>query len=99
MNYVDSLCLSAAQVVDGPAGRVEVRAPTDETLERAVQLVRDTCTTPEPGTTYRCAALCRIRPGSDPQEGGNPLGLHTDREARCCAWHMVCIHEVSDAEQ
>ncbi|CAL5228653.1 g11822 [Coccomyxa viridis] len=45
------------QVVDGPAGRVEVRAPTDETLERAVQLVRDTCTTPEPGTTYR---NCRI---------------------------------------
>ena len=48
-----SRCGCIVQVVDGPAGRVEVRAPTDETLQRAVQLVRDTCTTPEVGTIYR----------------------------------------------
>ena len=57
MRALDSTCVCAAQVVDGAAGRVEVRAPTDESLERAVQLVRDTCTTPEPGTTYRRATM------------------------------------------
>ena len=40
------------QVVNGPTGRVEVKAPTDETLQKALELITATLATPEAGKTY-----------------------------------------------
>jgi hypothetical protein len=41
------------QVVDGPTGRVEVRAPTDESLAKALEMVSAAVASPEVGKIYR----------------------------------------------
>ncbi len=41
------------QVVDGATGRIEVRAPTDDSLAKALEMVIAAVATPEVGKTYR----------------------------------------------